>query len=275
MAVPVGPRRADQARRRAPPGRSTRPVTPPSRPAHPGRARTSPPPAGFRPLDRAAAAPGDLAMSAIRRISRFLRHRWPSRRRCRPARSSSPSSSDKEFVARPPTSSASASRRRTTGSSADDEREADGPDAGADSPAVSSCRDDRSLHGQTPRVQTPRHDHPVRGASRSPPVGSRPSTAERRQHTEFLDFMNEIVADSADQEIHVVLDDLRTHGAETRVAEQDPHREHQLPPLHPEPMRPGSTRSRISFSILARRTLEGASSASGPTAQSPSRRRLY
>ncbi|MBM4329354.1 MAG: IS630 family transposase [Deltaproteobacteria bacterium] len=34
---------------------------------------------------------------------------------------------------------------------------------------------------------------------------------KRRRRREFLDFMNEVIADRPDQEIHVILDNLRTH----------------------------------------------------------------
>src|SRR5450631_1601692 len=34
---------------------------------------------------------------------------------------------------------------------------------------------------------------------------------QRRRRREFLDFMNEIVADHAGREIHVILDNLNTH----------------------------------------------------------------
>ena len=68
----------------------------------------------------------------------------------------------------------------------------------------------RSLHGQA-------HEYRRRGtttlfAALEVATGQiKAKHSKRRRRAEFLDFMNEVVADYPDQEIHVVLDNLRTH----------------------------------------------------------------
>jgi transposase len=79
---------------------------------------------------------------------------------------------------------------------------------------------------------------------------------KRRRRAEFLDFMNDVIADYPDQEIHVVLDNLKTH---------KPKRDHWLArhqnvhfhftPTHASWL----NQVEIWFSILARSTLAGAS----------------
>lgn len=84
---------------------------------------------------------------------------------------------------------------------------------------------------------------------------------KRRRRPEFLDFMNRIVADYPDQEIHVVLDNLRTH---------KPKRDrwlarHKNVHLHFTPTHASwLNQIEIWFSILARSTLKGASFTSVP-----------
>jgi transposase len=78
----------------------------------------------------------------------------------------------------------------------------------------------------------------------------------RRRRAEFLDFMNEVVADYPDQEIHVVLDNLKTHKPKRdrwRARHKNVH--FHFTPTHASWL----NQVEIWFSILARRTLEGAS----------------
>jgi transposase len=79
---------------------------------------------------------------------------------------------------------------------------------------------------------------------------------KRRRRAEFLDFMNEVVADYPDQEIHVVLDNLRTHKPK-RDRWQARHKNvhFHFTPTHASWL----NQVEIWFSILARRTLKGAS----------------
>jgi transposase len=79
---------------------------------------------------------------------------------------------------------------------------------------------------------------------------------KRRRRIEFLDFMNDVIADHPDREIHVVLDNLRTH---------KPKRDrwlarHKNVHLHFTPTHASwLNQVEIWFSILARSTLRGAS----------------
>ena len=79
---------------------------------------------------------------------------------------------------------------------------------------------------------------------------------KRRRRREFLDFMNEVVADYPDREIHVVLDNLNTH---------KPKRDrwlarHKNVHFHYTPTYASwLNQIEIWFSILSRRTLKGAS----------------
>jgi transposase len=80
--------------------------------------------------------------------------------------------------------------------------------------------------------------------------------AKRRRRAEFLDFMNEVVADHPDQEIHVVLDNLKTHKPKRdrwRARHKNVH--FHFTPTHASWL----NQVEIWFSILARSTLRGAS----------------
>ena len=113
----------------------------------------------------------------------------------------------------------------------------------------------RSLHGQA-------HEYRRRGtttlfAALEVATGQiKAKHARRRRRAEFLDFMNEVVADYPDQEIHVVLDNLRTHKPKRdrwRARHKNVH--FHFTPTHASWL----NQVEIWFSILARRTLEGAS----------------
>jgi transposase len=113
----------------------------------------------------------------------------------------------------------------------------------------------RSLHGQA-------HEYRRRGtttlfAALEVATGQiKAKHARRRRRAEFLAFMNEVVADYPDQEIHVVLDNLRTHKPKRdrwRARHKNVH--FHFTPTHASWL----NQVEIWFSILARRTLEGAS----------------
>jgi transposase len=113
----------------------------------------------------------------------------------------------------------------------------------------------RSLHGQA-------HEYRRRGtttlfAALEVATGQiKAKHSKRRRRAEFLDFMNEVVADYPDQEIHVVLDNLRTHKPKRdrwRARHKNVH--FHFTPTHASWL----NQVEIWFSILARRTLEGAS----------------
>jgi transposase len=78
----------------------------------------------------------------------------------------------------------------------------------------------------------------------------------RRRRVEFLDFMNQIVADYPEQEIHVILDNLSTHKPkrDAWLARHKNVRFH-FTPTHASWL----NQVEIWFSILARSTLDGAS----------------
>jgi transposase len=79
---------------------------------------------------------------------------------------------------------------------------------------------------------------------------------KRRRRAEFLKFMNEVVADYPDHEIHVVLDNLRTHKPKRdrwRARHKNVH--FHFTPTHASWL----NQVEIWFSILSRRTLNGAS----------------
>jgi transposase len=80
--------------------------------------------------------------------------------------------------------------------------------------------------------------------------------AGRRRRVEFLAFMNQVVADYPDQEIHVVLDNLKTHKPkrDTWLARHKNVHFH-FTPTHASWL----NQVEIWFSILARSTLNGAS----------------
>jgi transposase len=78
----------------------------------------------------------------------------------------------------------------------------------------------------------------------------------RRRRREFLQFMNEVIADYPNQEIHVVLDNLNTHKPKNdRWLARHPNVHFHHTPTH------ASWLNQIEcwFSILSRRTLKGAS----------------
>ena len=79
---------------------------------------------------------------------------------------------------------------------------------------------------------------------------------KRRRRAEFLDFMNEVVADAPDREIHVILDNLSTHKPK-RDAWLARHKNvhFHFTPTHASWL----NQVEIWFSILARSTLNGAS----------------
>jgi transposase len=79
---------------------------------------------------------------------------------------------------------------------------------------------------------------------------------KRRRRAEFLNFMNEVVADYPDHEIHVVLDNLRTHKPKRdgwRARHKNVH--FHFTPTHASWL----NQIEIWFSILVRSTLKGAS----------------
>jgi transposase len=79
---------------------------------------------------------------------------------------------------------------------------------------------------------------------------------KRRRRAEFLDFMNEIVADYPGQEIHVVLDNLSTHKPKRDAWLARRKNVHfHFTPTHASWL----NQVEIWFSILARSTLDGAS----------------
>ena len=79
---------------------------------------------------------------------------------------------------------------------------------------------------------------------------------KRRRRVEFLDFMNEVVADYPDQEIHVVLDNLKTHKPKRdRWLARHKNVHFHFTPTHASWL----NQVEIWFSILARSTLKGAS----------------
>jgi transposase len=83
--------------------------------------------------------------------------------------------------------------------------------------------------------------------------------SKRRRRPEFLDFMNRIVADHPEQEIHVVLDNLSTHKPKRdRWLARHKNVHFHFTPTHASWL----NQVEIWFSILARSTLKGASFAS-------------
>jgi transposase len=79
---------------------------------------------------------------------------------------------------------------------------------------------------------------------------------KRRRRAEFLEFMNEVVAAYPDQELHVVLDNLRTHKPKRdRWLTRHQNVHFHFTPTHASWL----NQVEIWFSILARRTLKGAS----------------
>jgi hypothetical protein len=90
-------------------------------------------------------------------------------------------------------------------------------------------------------------------------VGARnwgsPEVKEAKQ-AEFLAFMNEVIADHPDREIHVVLDNLNTHKPkDNRWLTRHKNVHFHFTPTHASWL----NQVEIWFSILVRRTLAGAS----------------
>jgi transposase len=113
----------------------------------------------------------------------------------------------------------------------------------------------RSLHGQA-------HEYRRRGTTTlftALNVATGQVTAKhtkRRRRIEFLDFMNEVVADYPVQEIHVVLDNLRTHKPKRdQWLARHKNVHFHFTPTHASWL----NQVEIWFSILARSTLDGAS----------------
>lgn len=78
---------------------------------------------------------------------------------------------------------------------------------------------------------------------------------KRRRRREFLDFMNELVAQRPDQEIHVILDNLNTHKPKNdRWLAQHPDVHFHYTPTHASWL----NQVEIWFSILTRQALRGA-----------------
>jgi transposase len=118
----------------------------------------------------------------------------------------------------------------------------------------------RSLHGQA-------HEYRRRGtttlfAALEIATGQiKAKHTKHRRRLEFLDFMNEVVADHPDREIHVVLDNLKTHKPKRDLwlaRHQNVH--FHFTPTHASWL----NQVEIWFSILARSTLHGASFTSVP-----------
>jgi transposase len=79
---------------------------------------------------------------------------------------------------------------------------------------------------------------------------------KRRRRREFLDFMNEIVAESPHREIHVVLDNLNTHKPkEDRWLKRHPKVRFHFTPTYSSWL----NQVEVWFSILSRQALRGAS----------------
>ena len=78
----------------------------------------------------------------------------------------------------------------------------------------------------------------------------------RRRRVEFLDFMNQVIADYPDQDIHVILDNLNTHKPkEDRWLRQHPRVHFHFIPTHASWL----NQVEIWFSILSRQALRQAS----------------
>ena len=79
---------------------------------------------------------------------------------------------------------------------------------------------------------------------------------KRRRRAEFLDFMNDVIADYPDRQIHVVLDNLKTHKPKRdRWLTRHKHVHFHFTPTHASWL----NQVEIWCSILARSTLDGAS----------------
>ncbi len=79
---------------------------------------------------------------------------------------------------------------------------------------------------------------------------------QRRRRVEFLDFMNSVIADYPDRQIHVVLDNLNTHKPKRDMwLARHPNVQFHFTPTHASWM----NQVEIWFSILSRNALQGAS----------------
>jgi transposase len=79
---------------------------------------------------------------------------------------------------------------------------------------------------------------------------------KRRRRVEFLDFMNRVIADHPDRQIHVVLDNLNTHKPKRDLwLARHPNVHFHFTPTHASWM----NQVEIWFSILSRSALQGAS----------------
>ena len=113
----------------------------------------------------------------------------------------------------------------------------------------------RSLHGQAHEYK--RHGNSTLFTALNVATGQiKARHAGRRRRVEFLAFMNQVVVDYPDQEIHVVLDNLKTHKPK-RDAWLARHKNvhFHFTPTHASWL----NQVEIWFSILARSTLAGAS----------------
>jgi transposase len=113
----------------------------------------------------------------------------------------------------------------------------------------------RSLHGQAHEYK--RHGNSTLFTALNVATGQiKARHTRRRRRVEFLDFMNAVVADYPDQEIHVVLDNLKTHKPKRDrwLARHDNVHFH-FTPTHASWL----NQVEIWFSILARSALNGAS----------------
>jgi transposase len=118
----------------------------------------------------------------------------------------------------------------------------------------------RSLHGQAPEYR--RRGTTTLFAALEIATGQiKAKHTKRRRRLEFLDFMNAVIADHPDREIHVVLDNLKTHKPKRDLwlaRHQNVH--FHFTPTHASWL----NQVEIWFSILARSTLDGASFTSVP-----------
>jgi transposase len=116
----------------------------------------------------------------------------------------------------------------------------------------------RSLHGQAHEYK--RHGNSTLFTALNVATGQITARhTKRRRRIEFLDFMNAVVAEYPDQEIHVVLDNLKTHKPKRdRWLTRHKNVHFHFTPTHASWL----NQVEIWFSILARSTLDGASFAS-------------
>ena len=113
----------------------------------------------------------------------------------------------------------------------------------------------RSLHGQAHEYK--RHGNSTLFTALNVATGQiKARHTRRRRRVEFLAFMNQVVADYPDQEIHVVLDNLKTHKPKRdRWLARHKTVHFHFTPTHASWL----NQVEIWFSILARSALNGAS----------------